>query len=388
MSILKKLQQQEQLKRKEVVKKLKGDAILYAGDPALQWGIGGWARAKLNLMYGPEKSGKSTILLKAAAEEQKKTGGVVIIFDSEYAYDSFNHFEDNGEPTKDNIRIRERMRKIGLNTDNVYVFCSNIPNVLFQNIGSIEEVMKKGEENICSIIIDSLGALQSDTAREKIEKGDLVGASNSYGGIAKIIAQISLTMTRIVNEYGVTGFMVQHCIQNMDMYGDKWILLGGQKLRYMMHNVVFVESVKSKDSGLLADGSTTGENSEGVRVGKKIRFKCEKSRNVVEGRKGEFWFNFETGEFAKPEESLFELATSLKIITHPIKDGKVNKIWWQYPDNSPTPLKFQGSKACIEALAKDKELFNAVFNDCMKSNNSNALSSGDLSSVLDFNLEE
>jgi RecA/RadA recombinase len=389
MSILKKLQQQEQLKRKEVVRKLSGQGLLYAGDPALQWGIGGWARAKLNLMYGPEKSGKSTILLKAAAEEQKKTGGIVVIFDSEYAYDAFNHVNDDGTPTEDNVRIRSRMQKMGLDTDKVYVFCSNIPNVLFENIGLIEKALKSGEEEICSIIVDSLGALQSDAAREKIEKGDLVGASNSYGGIAKIIAQISLTMTRLVNEYGVTGFMVQHCIQNMDMYGDKWILLGGQKLRYMMHNIVFVESVKAKDAGLLADGTTTGENADGIRVGKKIRFKCEKSRNVVEGRKGEFWFNFENGEFAKPEVSLFELATSLKIIDHPVKDGKVNKMWWEYPVGAPTPIRFQGGKACIEMLSKDKDLFNAVFNDCMKSNNNNALSSGvDVSTVVDFGSED
>ncbi|MEM4379208.1 MAG: hypothetical protein QXL01_00785, partial [Thermoplasmatales archaeon] len=139
--------------------------------------------------------------------------------------------------------------------------------------------------------------------------------------------------------------------------------------------------------GLLADGSTTEEN-DGVRVGKKLRFKCEKSRNVVEGRKGEFWFNFQDGSFAKPEESLFELATNLKVIDHPSKDGKVNKIWWEYPVGSPTPLKFQGGKSCIEALKQDQDLFNSVFNDCMKSSNTNAISAGDISSVVDVGGED
>ncbi|MEM4380566.1 MAG: AAA family ATPase, partial [Thermoplasmatales archaeon] len=254
MSILKKLQQQEQIKCQEVVRKLNGESHLYMGDPSLQWGVGGWARAKLNLIYGPEKSGKSTLTLKAAAEEQKKSGGNIVIFDSEYMYNAFNHFHDNGEPTAENIRLRARMTSMGINTDKVYVFASNMPNILFQHIGDIEKVMKSHQnakdkdpdENICAVIVDSLGALQSDTAREKIEKGDIVGAANSFGGIAKIIAQLSITFTRLVNEYGVTGFFVQHCIQNMEQYGDRWILLGGQKLRFMCHNIVFVESVKAK----------------------------------------------------------------------------------------------------------------------------------------------
>jgi hypothetical protein len=42
----------------------------------------------------------------------------------------------------------------------------------------------------------------------------------------------------------------------------------------------------------------------------------------------------------------------------------------------------------MEALAKDNELFTAVFNDCMKSNSNNALSSGELSAVVDFGDEE
>jgi len=385
MSILKKLQQQEQVKRQDVVRKLAGDGLLYMGDPSLQWGIGGWARAKLNLIYGPEKSGKSTLCLKGAAQEQAKSkDGVVVIFDSEYAYDAFNHVDTKGKPTADSLKIRERMTKMGLDIDRVYVFASNEPNVLFKHLGAIEKAARDGDENICAIIVDSLGALQSDTAREKLAAGDVVGASNSFGGIAKIIAQLSITFTRIVNELGITGFFVQHCIVNMEQYGDKWILLGGQKLRFMMHNIVFVESIKAKDAGLLADGSTTGDNADGVRVGKRLRFKCDKSRNVVEGRKGEFWFNFEDGSFAKPEESLFELATGLKVIDHPSKDGKVNKIWWQYPVDAVTPQKYQGRDAAIKALTEDKNLFQAVFNDCMKSNRNSALSTGDISEVVDM----
>lgn len=388
MSILKKLQQAEQVKRKDVVRKLAGDGLLYMGDPSLQWGIGGWARAKLNLIYGPEKSGKSTLCLKGAAVEQQKSGGIVVIFDSEYAYDAFNHFEENGKPTTDSRKIRERMTKMGLDVDKVYVFASNEPNVLFKHLGTIEKAVKDGDENVCAIIVDSLGALQSDTAREKVASGDVTGAANSFGGIAKIIAQLSITFTRIVNEYGITGFFVQHCIQNMEQYGDRWILLGGQKLRFMMHNIVFVESIKAKDAGLLADGTTTADNADGVRVGKRLRFKCDKSRNVVEGRKGEFWFNFDDGSFAKPEESLFELATNLKVIDHPSKDGKINKIWWQYPADAITPQKYQGREACIKAMTTDKDLFKSVFEDCMKSNKNNALSTGDISEIVEVEVGE
>jgi RecA/RadA recombinase len=340
----------------------------------------------LNLIYGPEKSGKSTLTAIAAAADQKKSGGAVVIFDSEYAYSAFNEVDENGKPTPDNERLRLRMTKMGLDVENTYVFSSNEPNVLFKELGAIEKAVKAGQENISAIIIDSLGALQSATAQDKMAQGDVVGASNSYGGIAKIIAQLSLTFTRFCNEYGITGFLVQHCIMNMEGYGDKWVLLGGQKLRFMMHNILFVESVKAKDAGLLADGSTTEDNADGVRVGKRLRFKCDKSRNVVEGRKGEFWFNFEDGSFAKPEESLFEMATNLGVIDHPSKDGKINKVWWQYPKDAPTPLKFQGRDKCIEALSEDKDLYQSVFDECMRSQQNSALSAstGDISDVSDL----
>jgi RecA/RadA recombinase len=389
MSILKKLQQAEQVKRKDVVRKLAGDGLLYAGDPALQWGMGGWARAKLNLVYGPEKSGKSTLCLKGAATEQQKTGGIVIIFDSEYAYDAFNHADEKGRPTTDSLRIRDRMTKMGLDVEKVYVFSSNEPNTLFQHLGAIEKSARAGNEDICCIIIDSLGAIQPDTARDKLASGDIVGSSNSYGGIAKIIAQISLSFTRLVNELGITGFFVQHCIVNMEQYGSKWVLLGGQKLRFMMHNIIFVESIQAKDAGLLADGSTTADNADGVRVGKRIRFKCDKSRNVVEGRKGEFWFNFEDGSFAKPADSLFDLASSLGVIGHPITEntGKPNNGWWIFPVGAPTPLKFKGKDNCIEAIKGDQELYNAIFTECLKSNSNNAISDGDVSSVKEIDVE-
>src|SRR5690606_33785191 len=140
----------------------------------------------------------------------------------------------------------------------------------------------------------------------------------------------------------------------------------------------------------LLAGDVAAARSDDVvaKVGKKILFKCDKSRSVVEGRKGEFWMNFETMQFALPEESLFNLATKLGVIEHPKtavlhehgpekgqpkkdSDGnvvfKTNNIWWQFPAGAVTPqYKWQGAPKGVEAL-RDREVYNLVWQECLLS---------------------
>ena len=49
-------------------------------------GVGGFPRGRINEIYGPESSGKTTIALQVIAEAQKK-GGMAAFIDVEHALD-------------------------------------------------------------------------------------------------------------------------------------------------------------------------------------------------------------------------------------------------------------------------------------------------------------
>ena len=398
-SFMKKLLNEKEKITKKIQEKLKGESRLYMGDPSLEWGVGGWIRGRANLIYGPEKSGKSTLAQIAAGSEQKKTDGWILIFDSEYNYKDPNETDENDKPTQQALEARLRYNLAGINWSKVYVAQSNEVNVLFKDLVELEEQIKKGDLEVSAIIVDSWAGVQDEFAKNAFAKGEISKAGNKFGGNAKTMGPVMQSILRISAENGISTFIVQHCIASMDPYGPKWVLLGGQKLKYLVHCALFVETVGAKDGGLMSgDAITTGKD-DGVRVGKKIRFKCEKSREVVEGRRGEFWMNFEEVRFALPEVSLFNLATNLGVIGHPEtiemetvgpnkgkpkidkKTGepikKTNNTWWEFPVGANNPVKFHGAEKTMTALREDKALYLEVFEACKKTKKGNALTAGE-----------
>jgi RecA/RadA recombinase len=373
-SFLKQVQARNTAIKEKIEERYHNEATLDMGDPALQWAMGGWVRGRANLIYGPSGSGKTALALKAAAEEQKKTKGWVVICDSEYAH--------AGPLNPEQGKAIKRYKDAGLDTEKVIVIQSNEPNVLFGDVGSLETDVKKGDLNLSALVVDSWGGIESDSQSAKISEGKVTEAGNSYGGNAKVMGPILMHLLRIFAENGVTGFFVQHCMQNMDQYGPRFILLGGQKLRFLVHGILFIETINAKGAALL-DGEVAATKDDEItfKVGKKLRAVCEKSRNVVEGRKCEFWFNFEKIQFAKPEESLYNLASRLGIIANkqkvdlddkgqPKKDkeGKVIykevRGYYVFPVGVENPYEFHGPNAVIEALSTNKDLWAQVWNAC------------------------
>lgn len=384
--------------QKEYLSKIMGEErTTYIGDPAIDWSMGGFKRGAANLFYGPSKSGKSTLCLILAGLEQKRTGGYVVIYDSEYAHDL----------TKD-PEVVERWIACGLDPEKVIAISSNEVDILFADIGDLEADLKAGRDaiiagkkpdeipnylHIAAIVIDSWGGIQSEQAKDKLNAGNISGAANQYGGNAKTINPIIQTILRISATYGITSLHVQHCIENMDKdprtgayRGPKWILLGGQKLRYLSQSITFIESVESKDS-LINEFGQAYKEAGGIIVGKKIRIRCEKSRKQVEGRKAETWMNFRDCKFAKQNLSLFNLASSIGVIYHPLvaakvngkekkdKDGnpimKVSNTWWAFKGEGEE-RKFQIT-AMLAELESNKDFFNEVWQATLASNKTDAV---------------
>ena len=89
---------------------------------------------------------------------------------------------------------------------------------------------------------------------------------------------------------------------------------------------------------------------KGERSGFKVRFKCDKSSLGVDGRSGEFQWNFEKGIVAKNEE-VFELATNLGIISKPTVQS------YEFKGNN-----WRGKEAIVCALRDNEELYLDVLN--------------------------
>ena len=386
---LKRLDEHNKDRRARLKDAFDGDYVGDCGDPTLQWTVGGYIRGRLNLVWGPTKSGKSTLILKWAAAEQVRRGpnAYVLIYDSEYNYD------------EDDPRTRARLIQCGLDPDFVIIAHGNDMNALFYGIADLKadvhaESVKEGSGlKVAAIVVDSWGGIGVESAMDKISKGEIADAGNSFGGNAKFINPMIQYFLGLAGDYGVTCFFVQHCIMNMEQYGKRYILIGGQKLRYLVHCSIFLETIEAQDArlGMGHQAIAKGDVEDAVAIGKRIRTYCDKSRQVVEGRKGEFWFDFENVQFAKPYESLFDLASRLGVIDHPVepetdKKGnvlkdeagnpktKVKNAYWCYPANSldPRSVQWHGKPGVLAALQSNTALFKEIFAECMNTTKKNA----------------
>ena len=144
-------------------------------------------------------------------------------------------------------------------------------------------------------------------------------------------------------------FVTQHVAVNQEEYGPNYLLPGGENLRHQADAIVYIESIQASDAKLAeGDQQIAKGDRETEKIGKRVRIRAEKTRNTVEGKQCEVWFNFRDGRFALPEQSLFDLAVKLGVMYHPIGDnGKEQTSYWTcdcWPD------KFHGQGQATDAI--------------------------------------
>src|SRR6188474_2185034 len=94
-------------------------------------GVGGFPRGRINEIFGPESSGKTTIALQVVAEAQKK-GGIAAFIDVEHALDP------------------AYARKLGVDVDNLLV---SQPDFGEQALEITEALVRSGAIDV--LVVDS-----------------------------------------------------------------------------------------------------------------------------------------------------------------------------------------------------------------------------------------
>jgi len=338
-----------------VAAKQKVQTTLYAGDPYLHWVTGGWSLGKVNILYGPSGSGKSTVALNAIGRnQQRKPDSWVLIIDSEM------YFHDRPD------RVQRLNTAFGIDLDRCLIISSKQINVAFGNIFDFIDSVKNKEFELAGVLIDSWKGFENKAAVKKIIAGKIDEAGDSTRGNAKSMNPI-LDQLVILASLAHAVFMVtQHVSQNQGEYGPEYLLPGGENLRHQADAIIYLQSMNGSDAKM-ADGDVIIEKSDKVteKIGKITRFRAEKTRNTVEGKVCEVWFNFKEGRFAHPEMSLFDLAVKLGVIGHPLNEkGKEVVAHWVFED-----VKIVGKDNMIEELKTNSALSNRVQAACFPNGN-------------------
>lgn len=195
-------------------------------------GIGGVPRGRISEIYGPESSGKTTLMLQVVAEAQK-AGGTCAFVDAEHALDP------------------EYARKLGCNIDELYVAQ---PDTGEQALEITERLIRSGGFDV--VVVDSVAAL---VPRAELE-GDM--GDNQPGLQARLMSQAMRKITGAVKSTNTSLLMVNQIRMKIGvMFGSPETTTGGNALKFyasMRFDIRRIGSVKD------------GENVIGNRVKVKI----------------------------------------------------------------------------------------------------------------------
>jgi RecA/RadA recombinase len=295
-------------------------------------------------------SGKSTVALNAIARNQQlKPDSWVLIIDSEM------YFHERPD------RVQRLQDAFGMDLEHCLIICTKQINVAFGNIFDFIDSVKSSEINLSGVLVDSWKGFENKAVVKKLIAGKIDEAADTVRGNAKAMNPILDQLVILASLSRAAFFVIQHVAVNQEEYGPDYLLPGGENLRHQADCIVFLQSLTSSDAKM-ADGDVMIEKSDKIteKVGKQTRFRADKTRNTVEGKQCEVWFNFKEGRFALPERSLFDLAIKLGVIYHPLNDkDKPIVAHWNFEKEM-----IVGADNFVEKLKTEREFFSRVQAAC------------------------
>lgn len=324
--------------------------VISINSHSLNWAVGnnGIIEGSKVLFYGPEQSGKSTVIdlsVIALLNKYNTPNDIAIKFDTEFATIGSDFYEKlGGDPTRYLVKP------------------TNDPLDIFDWTKSELPKLFESGINVRAIVIDSIRGISfpKDIKEKTTDANRMGGTGASYlPGAFKLILPV-------LYKYKTTLFMVQQVQEEMDQYKKArwpWILPDGRSLKHNSDYMIQVERIESKESLQKDDKESFGTE---VVSGHKIKAKIKKNRTAAPFRTAMFTLDFNKGIVGQGEE-LFELAKGLGVIHHPYdsKTGEIAIQMWEYGNNQP----IRGEENMKQWVLSNPDKHDEIYKACCSATN-------------------
>src|SRR5256714_5837556 len=236
----------------------------------LALGTGGLPRGRVIEIFGPESSGKTTLMLHTIAEAQK-AGGTAAFIDAEHALD---------------LTYAE---KLGVQVDDLLV---SQPDTGEQALEIAETLVRSGAIDV--IVVDSVAAL--------VPRAEIEGAMGDadMGLQARLMSQALRKLTAAISKSQTTVVFINQIRMKIGvMFGNPETTTGGNALKFYSSVRLDIRRIESIKEGQEVTGS-------------RVRVKVVKKKMAPPFKQAEFEIMFAQG-ISKPGE-LVDLGVDKKVI--------------------------------------------------------------------------
>jgi recombination protein RecA len=289
----------------------------------LALGVGGLPRGRIIEIYGPESSGKTTVMLHVIANAQK-AGGTAAFIDAEHALDP------------------GYARKLGVNLDDLLV---SQPDSGEEALTICETLARSNALDV--IVVDSVAALVPKAELE----GDMGMAT--MGMQARLMSQALRKLTSVLNKAKTTCLFTNQLREKVGvMFGSPETTPGGKALKFYASVRI---DIRRKE---------THKDAKGNAIGNHVKVKIVKNKVAPPFAEAEFDIMYNQG--INKESSILDVALSYGVVQ---KRGA----WIQYNGE----LIGQGKEAARTAMAEKPEVTAQIVKDIMDKRNPDSTKSED-----------